>query len=263
MNFRKNQSFWTSVILHVAVLLGLFLATVIELFKPEEPEHVFVMVEPPSSAMDQPTTPPQETPPEFTMPDLPALPDVPDLPEPAPVVTPPTPTPVVETPAPAPKKPAPVTPPKTLSYEDFIKQQGAPKPRVRTEEPRAPTPTIPKFDPGDMQKKLEDALKNQVQPERNLSQQDMSELLRYNEMLSARLNRAWGKPSGLSGIRLQAVVVFDVSASGQLMNIRLNPGSGNNAFDQSVIAAFKKVANAGPTPTRRQHTFTKTFRMVD
>lgn len=260
MNFRKNQSFWTSCILHVVVLLGLFLATIIEAFKPKEPEHVFVMVEPPSENM-APSPQPQDTPQPNLDIDLPEPLEIPDLPEP--VEAPPAPTP----PKPSPPKPAPPTPvpakPKVLSYEDFIAQQGQPKPRIRTEEPRTQTPTAPQINQNDIQKRLKDALKNQTRPETQLSQQDMSELLRYNEMLSARLNRAWGKPAGLSGVRLEVSVIFDVSASGQISNIRLNPSSGNQTFDQSVIAAFKKVANAGPTPTRRGHTFTKTFRMVD
>jgi TonB family protein len=91
----------------------------------------------------------------------------------------------------------------------------------------------------------------------------MSALGSYSSQLRARIDAAWAKPSNLAGVRIAATVVFDVSASGQITNARLQPSSGNGAFDQSVLAAFRKIVSAGPTPTGQAHSFTMTFRMTD
>lgn len=265
MNWKKNQSLWTSVILHVVVLVALFLATIIEAFKPKEKEHVFVMVDPPSptthsSQVSQPQPIPE---PDLNIPDMPDLQAVPDLPKPQPVVQqPPAPQPMPQKP-----KPAPVqqSKPKTLSYEDFIRQQGQPQPRVRSQpQPSQPQPNV-KIDPSRIQRELQEMLRNQpnTRAESQMSAQAQSALIQYNQRLSAALNRAWLKPDGLSGVSLMVQVIFDVSPSGRISNIRLNPGSGNSTFDQSVIAAFQRVGSAGPTPTGQSHTFTKAFRMVE
>jgi TonB family protein len=266
MNFRKNRSLWISLILHIAVFVGLFLATIIEAFKPKEEAHVFVMVDPPSDSPQVNQAQSQALPePELTLPNLTELTAVPDLPKPAP--TPPKPTPVTPAPVtPAPVKPAPAKPAPAMSMEDFRKLHGTPEPRIRnTPQPSRPAAN-PQIDSSRIQQQLNQILKNQPSREastRSMSQQDMNDLLAYNQQLSSRLTRAWGKPTNLSGVRLEATVIFDVSPSGQITNARLNPSSGNRAFDQSVLAAFSKVGNAGPTPTGQQHTFTKTFRMTD
>lgn len=270
MNFRKHQSLWTSLILHVTVFVGLFLATIIEAFKPKEKEHVFVMVDPPSDSAEVNQAQPQPLPePDLQLPDISKLNAVPDLPEPAP--TPPTPKPVVTPPKPAPVKPAPVKPAPVkeapaMSLEDFRKLHGTPEPRTRTTPQTTKPKTAPQFDTSKIQNELDQILKNQPSREattRSMSQQEKNDLVRYNQQLSARLTRAWGKPAGLSGVRLEATVIFEVSRYGQITNARLNPSSGNRAFDQSVLEAFRKVSNAGPTPTGQQHTFTKTFRMTE
>ena len=96
-----------------------------------------------------------------------------------------------------------------------------------------------------------------------MNDQMKNALLAYNQRLSAMLSRAWSKPSGLSGVNLYVEVIFYVAPNGRISNIRLNPSSGNRAFDQSVLAAFQKVGSAGATPTGDGHTFTKRFRMTD
>ena len=48
MKILKDQPFWTSVILHLMVLLALFLVTIVQAFKPKEKPHVFEMVDPPN-----------------------------------------------------------------------------------------------------------------------------------------------------------------------------------------------------------------------
>lgn len=252
MKLPKDQPFWTSVILHIVVLVALFLATIIETLRPKEKPHVFEMVTPASEQtfVDNPSPP---TPaPDIPMPDLPPVPDLAEMPEP--VAQKPTPTP--PRPAPAPQKP------KVTSYEDFLRQHGAPQPRQQTRTtPTRPTVTAPAIDVPKL------VVPTNPSPNANsprpLTQQQLSALGAYSAQLRSRIDAAWGKPESLAGVRIAATVVFDVSASGRITNARLNPGSGNSAFDQSVLAAFRRVTSAGPTPTGQGHSFTMTFRMTD
>lgn len=249
MKLPKDQPFWTSVILHLVVLVGLFLATIVQAFKPKEKPHVFEMVEPPSEVSDSPNSPtplpPVEVPPEVELPPVPQV----DIPPPQPTPPPePTPRPVESPPK-----------PKMVSYEEFIKKNPKKDPA-----PRAPTPrqqiTVPQIDVPRLVVPQNPAQQNTNRP---LSQQQLTELQRYSARLRSKIDAAWVKPAQLAGVRLISEVVFDVSASGRITNARLRPGSGNSAFDQSVLAAFRKVSSAGPTPTGQAHTFTLPFRMLD
>lgn len=249
MKLPKDQPFWTSVILHLVVLLGLFLATIVQAFKPKEKPHVFEMVEPPSKVSDSPNSPtplpPVELPPEVKLPPVPQVDIQPPQPTPPPE---PTPRPV-ETP---PK-------PKMVSYEDFIKKNPKKDPTPRPQTPRQQI-TVPQIDVPQLVVPQNPAQQNTNRP---LSQQQLTELQRYSARLRSKIDAAWVKPAQLAGVRLTSKVVFDVSASGRITNVRLRPGSGNSAFDQSVLAAFRKVSSAGPTPTGQAHSFTLPFRMLD
>jgi len=249
MKLPKDQPFWTSVILHLVVLLALFLATIIETLKPREKPHVFEMVSPPAEQASASAPPaPAPAPPEIPMPELPPVPELAEVPEPTP-------------PPPEPAPPAPAPPrPKVLSYEEFLKENPIREPRPRqtpTRKPvQAPRIEVPKL------VAPSNPSPSATSP-RPLTQQQLSALGKYSAQLRSRIDAAWAKPTSLAGVRVAATVVFDVSASGRVTNARLQPGSGNPAFDQSVLAAFRKVLSAGPTPTGQGHSFTMTFRMTD
>lgn len=258
MRFKKNQSFWTSVIIHLVVLFGLFLATIIEAFKPKEEEHVFVMVDPgPISENPVQAVQPQPIPePQPQLPELPSLQAIPELPEPAPVKpTPPAPTPV----KPQPQNTEPAKP-KTMSFEDYQKEFGKPEPKVRQQPTQTVRPPDVTIDPRKFQINPDRIRTPQTTTDQRQasSSQLKDELQAYNQRLSAALDRAWMKPNHLAG-RFEVTVVFYVSASGRITNVKLNPSSGNSTFDQSVIAAFQRVGGIGPTPTREAHSFTKRF----
>jgi protein TonB len=254
MNFRKNQPFWTVVILHIVVLVGLFLATIVEVFRPKEKPHVFEMVTPPSEQSEPHSAAPVEPPPSNDLPTFEPI-DVPDpvLPEPEPVVAP-TPKPkLTPKPVPTPTKPT------LSSYEQFRKDHPLKAPKTQQTAPRKPVNVqinTPKWEvlPGNP------SVSDQS---RTMSAAEQSALQRYGSQLNARLNSAWIKPANLSGVRLTVQVQFDVASSGRISNIRLRPSSGNATFDQSVLAAFKKIASGGVTPTGQSHRFTMAFKMVD
>lgn len=260
MNFKKNQALWTSVILHLSVLVALFLSTLVHLFQRKEPEHVFQMMDPPGAASSVPTpdtpSPPEPQPPRPT--DLASVPDV-VLPKPQPQPEP--------QPAPQPKpqpQPEPQPQPKlqSTSYADFIKQNPIKDPVQRKPPPRTSV-KVPTIDTSKVRASLQGLLQNQSRVDAGMSAQQQDALTQYGARLNAQLNRAWLKPSSLAGVRLVATVIFDVSSAGRISNVRLRPASGNSAFDASVLAAFRQVAGAGATPTGNSHTFTMSFRMVE
>lgn len=255
MRLPKDQPFWTSVILHIVVLVGLFLATIIETLKPKEKPHVFEMVDTP--AQEQAATPSEAATapaPEMPMPELEPVPALAEVPKP--VEQPPEPAPPAPTPEPAKPKP------KIMTQEEFIRQFGAPKPRQQTRSPSPrPAVTAPRIEVPKLVVPANRSPSASSSP--SLTQQQMSALGTYSAQLRSRIDAAWAKPASLAGVKVAATVVFDVSASGRITNARLRPGSGNSAFDQSVLAAFRKVVSAGPTPTGQDHSFTMTFRMTD
>jgi protein TonB len=258
MGMSKNQALWTSVILHVAVLLALFLSTIIEAFLPKEKPHVFEMISEPSPQNSaQSSVAPIETPPDLEIPDVTPL-DLPDpvMPKPAPVKPRPKPTPVKPTPAPE--------PPKLMSLDDFRKDNPLKKPKPRPQQQAKPAFKAPTIDTSKYSERLQNNLPTTVHnPSGSLTAAERTALQRYGDQLNARLNRAWIKPANLAGVGLTVTVVFDVSRSGRISNIRLRPASGNASFDASVKAAFTRVGSGGVTPTGQGHSFTMSFKMVD
>lgn len=252
MKLPKDQPFWTSVILHGAVLLALFLATIIEYFRPdEEAVHVFEMVSDvaPSPSQSQPVTSAEPPPPDIQMPDLAPVPVVPDVQVPPPQVTPPP------TPSPTPPKPKPKKP-QMMSYEEFLKHNKIREPRQQQRPSRpvttAPTISIPQVDVP--------TITHSPQSSRPTAAQ-VSALNNYNMQLRNRLMQAWRKPTNLGGLELRVNVSFYVSASGHISKVKLNPPTGNATFDQSVLSAFRAMGSAGPTPTGQGFSSSINFRM--
>ena len=266
MPINRNQALWASVILHLSVLLGFFLFTIVDVFRSKEKLHVFEMVEPPGSAAHSPqSSAPMEPPPAFDLPDVQPL-DVPDpvMPEPEPVISKPLPKPV----AVAAPKPQPVPAPKApqlMSLADFRKQNPLKPNKPRSTQ--APTANFkaPTINTEKISQSLRSLTNIQVSAaqSRTLSSAERSALQRYGDQLNRRLNRAWQKPANLAGVRLVVTVVFEVSSSGRISNVRLSPASGNAAFDRSVKAAFSSVGSGGVTPTGQGHRFTMSFKMVE
>lgn len=247
MNFRKNQAFWTSVIIHLVVLFGLLLGTIVQAFKPKEKIHIFEVFETPSERSTQVAV---DTPPVVPVEPL-DLPDIPDVVTPTPTPTPPAPTPT-------PTRVAPPTPapPKLISADDFFKQNP-----IKERKPPTPRP-IQQIKPIVINTpviKIPNATVTTTS-DRNMSPQEQDALSRYASQINARLNSAWIKPASLANAGLVSEVSFDVSASGRISNISFRPSSGNAVFDESILAAFRKVTSAGPTPTGKMHTIKLTFR---
>ena len=265
MAIGRNQALWASVILHLSVLLGFFLFTIVDVFRPKEKLHVFEMVEPASSVPHSTqSAAPVEPSPAFDLPDVEPL-NVSDpvMPKPAPVVA--KPVPKVVKPRPTPKPVPAQLAPQMMSLADFRKQNPVKKPQSRPQQPSRTSFTAPTINTDKISQSLRSLTNIAVNDSssRSLSAAERSALQRYGDQLNSRLNRAWKKPANLAGLRLSVTVVFDVSSSGRISNVRLRPASGNAAFDRSVKAAFSSVGSGGGTPTGQGHSFTMSFKMVE
>ena len=155
------------------------------------------------------------------------------------------------------------TPEPLISAADFFKENPKKDPKPRPPQPvndyQAPTINTSKI-----QQNLQSNLPTTVHnPSGSLTAAERTALQRYGDQLNSRLKRAWITPANLAGMRLMVTVVFDVSSSGRISNIRLRPASGNPSFDTSVKAAFTRVISGGVTPTGQAHSFTMSFKMVD
>ena len=238
--------------LHAGVLLFLFLGTVIDAFTVREKPHVFQLVD----LSDRPER--QDLPaPDLSFPDeLPRveLQEIPEQVQPAPIRPEPSP------PEPVPEPVAEPARPKPISYEEFLKQNSKPRPRppTQTRSPRVePKITIPNLN-------VRVQVPQVINEERvTLTSAQRSAIATYSDRLRSRIDGSWEKPAQLAGVGLVAEVVFTVSASGLISNVTIAKSSGNAAFDQSILTAFRRLVNGGPTPTGQSHTFRLPFKMTD
>ena len=260
MGIKNNQSLWSSVILHGALIVALFLSTIIEAFLPKEKPHVFEMVSQPSPSNAAPSpAAPTEPPPSLDLLDVKPM----DIADPVILKAAPAPPKSVVKPRPQPT-PVKATPKPLISAADFFKQNPKKNPEPRKSQPTRPAYQAPTINTSKIQQNLQSNLPTTVHaPSGSLTAAERTALQRYGDQLNRRLNRAWIKPANLAGVGLVVTVVFDVSSSGRISNIRLRPASGNPSFDTSVKAAFKPVSSGGVTPTGQAHSFTMSFKMVD
>ena len=257
MRLNQHQALWASAILHFVVLVALFLVTLVELFVPKEQPHVFEMV---SEPLPDETTP-QNNASAVPLPDL-SLPEIQplEIPEFTAPTVPQSVEPEVTEPIVEPTKPVE----QRMTYEEFRKKIPLKEPKTRRIQSSSPKIKVPTINTEKFGVNLQSSLTTTNESTSNaLTALERTALQRYADRLNGLLHRAWIKPDNLSGINLLATVVFDVSSSGIISNIRFRPGSGNASFDKSVKAAFIRVGSGGPTPTGQGHTFTMSFKMVN
>lgn len=285
MNDRYTGSFFLSLLLHLA--LAVALVAFAYLLRQKEPENtqLFEVVRGPGDdymatdapASEQPSDPsfkidmpeplpdpvipdPVVIPEPVTPPDPVVIPDpVPVPPKPTPAPTKPTPAPPKATPAPTKPKATP-TPRQTMTKEDFDKKFGKTS-NASTAPKTAPAPVKPTLvDPG----AVTDGLRNNSQGGGGtaLTAQMQSQMDAYFARLLALLKKAHQKPPGLSD-QLVTTVSYHVSAAGTVSQVRIVRSSGNQAFDNSVLAAFATLPPLGARPDGKSGTREVNFRMKD
>ena len=158
-------------------------------------------------------------------------------------------------------EPAPVESPSKMSYEEYVRKHGAPRKPAADTKPRPVQ--APRVDAEGIAGGVtggSTANNRGGGGGRALTREEADEMTVYEATLRNLLREAHEKPAGLSD-NLSAEVEFFVAASGEISNVRLSRPSGNGEFDQSVLAAFKRITWPGPRPDKKSDLWRLTFRM--
>lgn len=95
-----------------------------------------------------------------------------------------------------------------------------------------------------------------------LTRQDIELSEAYISLLIQRLKEAHQKPEGLSDL-LEATVKFRLTSSGSVTGVTIISSSRNSEFDQSVLAAFRRITLPPPPPNLKTSDYTLTFKMKE
>lgn len=247
MYSNTQKAFKFSVVLHLGGFAVIALLVWFDRIPNKIPEpHIFTLVSQPSSpATDMPTdTAEPQLPSKIEFPQPKQLKQLPKI-EPLP----PPPQKIKEI------KPAP-SPPKTLSYAEFIQQQGQPKVQQRSSRPKPVH--IPRI-------QTEDITQNPAAEVNTASGPSPDVLNRYISALRDKISRHWSKPQNVGGHDIKVEVEFVILPSGQLTGVRILNPSGIEDFDASVRAAFASLqkVGVGVPPEGVARKFSLTLRMKD
>lgn len=267
MQARSHNAFLASLLLH-AFVVALFFATALFVAqRAKEVPVIFELVAGPPTAPNELVAPAKGTSPTAMKLDVPTV----NLPPEPPVVQT---VKTVETPPP---KAEVVTPPKPkadksivqamkqkerISYKDYLKSHPTPK-----SQPAAPrkAATVPRIDTKGIVGGVAGGSTANTRGGgggKALTREEQSELNTYISFLLSALKEAHEPPPGVSD-KLETRVTFDITAGGFIRNPRISKSSGDRAFDESVLDAFRRVPPIGPTPNGKPDTWTVTFRMRD
>jgi colicin import membrane protein len=284
MHAKSPSSFVVSLTLHTFAAALIFLTTVY-VAQQEKPPVIFELVAGPPTAPDELVAPAlgnSATPvkiavpvPQTESPPQKAAPTVQEVSPPAePEVREETPAKPVPA-KPAATKPAPTKPKADtsiakemkksarVSYQDYLKKHPAPKPS--TGAPVQKSANVPRIDSQGIANGVRGGSTANTRGGgggKALTREEQSELNTYISFLLNALKEAHEPPPGVSD-QMEAKVTFDITASGSILNPHISKSSGDRAFDESVIEAFRRVKSIGPTPNGKADTWTVTFRMKD
>lgn len=255
----------TSLTLHAFVVAVIFMTTLYVARSDKVQPVIFELVAGPPTAPDElfapalgnTTQPVKLDVPKVNLPREPAEPEIEEKAAvPEPVKTPVKPKPADTAIAKDMKKS------EKVSYQEYLRSHptpkisAAPKPRTR-KVPRIDTPGIIGGVAGGSTANTRGGGGGKA-----LTREQQSQLDTYISLLIQELKKAHEPPPGVSD-QLETRVTFDITASGAILNPRISKSSGNRAFDESVLDAFRRVPSIGPTPTRRPDSWTVTFRIRD
>ena len=282
MYARSPSSFVVSLTIHLLVAAFIF-ATTVYVSQQEKPPVIFELVAGPPTDRDALVAPAEGNS------SKPIKLEVPKIEVPAQKIEPPSQeissttepevkeevTPQPKPPAKTPVKPAPPKPKADtsiakemkksarVSYQDYLKKHPAPK-TATTASTRRPV-NVPRIDAQGIANGVRGGSTSNTRGGgggKALTREEQSELNTYISFLLNALKEAHEPPPGVSD-QLEAKVTFDITAAGSILNPRISKSSGDTAFDDSVIEAFRRVKSIGPTPNGKADTWTVTFRMPD
>jgi colicin import membrane protein len=286
MTARSPSSFAISLTLHALVAAVIFLTTVYVSRQDQVQPVIFELVAGPPTAPDALEAPALGNTTEKVKLDVPKVdlpPEPPSTPAVQEVAPPPQPPEAVEVPPakppppkPAPAKPAPTKPKadasmtkelkknEKMSYQDYLKKHPIPKRSAPTTTPR-PAGRVPRIDTTGIANGVKGGSTANTRGGgggKALTREEQSLMDTYFSLLLQELKRAHEPPPGVSD-QLETRVTFDITASGAILNPRITRSSGDPAFDESVLEAFRRVRSIGPTPNRKADTWTVNFKMQD
>lgn len=266
MRANSPSAYFASLSLHAAVVAALFLLGLLLSRQPPEPPVIFELVagEPLDGAPRGLSAPAdlQLNVPKVKLPPQPKV-ETP-APAPEPVVKeqsrpveqkpPPKQDPVKKAPPKAEPKVQPKQEPK-MTYEEFVRQHGAPK-TPTTQTPR-PVKT-PRIDTS----KVVAGTRASGERGTATTASEIRDQRDYEARLIALLKAAHEetKPTNLGG-NVTAEAVFFLTADGQIRDVEISRSSGHPEFDQSVLAAFRRIPWPGPRPDKKSEPVRVTFRM--
>lgn len=148
-----------------------------------------------------------------------------------------------------------MTPIKRLDYEEFLKENAKPKPKLK---PSAKA----------KQNEIKPLPKFQVQPDQPISTNpsqpiDVSVLQEYGQYVYKKISAQWNKPGVNAGKNLSVKVQFVVLSTGRIESVKIIQSSGSIAFDNSILTVFKTIAQFKPSPSGKKETFTMNFKLAD
>jgi TonB family protein len=255
MHARAPSAFFLSLLFHTAIVVAiLVLAFVVQQRMP--PMQIFELVAGP------PTDPTATAAPALGSPE--GKVEVKILEPPA------RSEPVAEEPAPRQEtktvvtEKTPAKPQTKLSYDQYVKKYGQPAPS-KSADARAPRPVaVPKIHAKGI---AEGVLGGSASSTGGggghaLTAGQRTALDAYIARLVTALRQNLEKPPGLSDL-LSADVEFLIAADGTISRIHIVRSSGNAAFDESCIDAFRRMGSVGPKPDGKSVTWVMGFKMKD
>jgi colicin import membrane protein len=274
MRANSPSSVVISLIIHAFVAAVIFFTT-IYVAQQEKPPFIVELVAGPPTAPEQLVAPALGNTTEQVKVTIPAV-EPPKVQQETPKavepevreVSPPTPPEVV--------KPAPTVKPKPdvsiakqikkaekVSYQQYLKSHPTPKPAPPSTNTKASN--VPRVDATGIANGVRGGSTTNTKGGgggKALTREEQNERNTYISFLLQALKEAHEPPPGVSD-QLEAQVTFDITASGAILNPRIKKSSGNKEFDDSVLAAFRKIRSIGPTPNGKADTWTVGFKMKD
>ena len=165
--------------------------------------------------------------------------------------------------APAAEK-APAKSAARMTYEQYLKQHPQPKPGTGAARPPRPI-AAPRISTKGIVDGVEGGSAGSTRGANGtaMTAAEHSALDAYWSRLVEVLAQNHEKPPGLSDL-LTAEVEFFIGADGTISRVRIARSSGNAAFDESCLEAFRRVGSIGPTPTGKSYSDKIiTFKMKD
>lgn len=285
MHAKSPSSILVSLTIHAFVAALIFVSTVY-VAQRDKPPVIFELVAGPPTARDALEAPAAGNTEKPVKLDVPKVEAPPQKVEPPPAETSPTnepevkedtpPTKTVSTKAPPVKPP----PPKAattdmsiakemkrsarVSYQEYLKKHPPPKPSAGTPTQKTAA-NVPRIDAQGIQGGVHGgstANRRGGGGGKAMTREEQNEFNTYISFLLSALKEAHEPPPGVNDT-MEAKVTFDITANGSILNPRISKSSGDRAFDDSVIEAFRRVKSIGPTPDGKADTWTVTFRMKD